>query len=135
MPAAKSRSTSVGSVWDDLVVSVLAVIRYSLESTYKYLDGLREQGLTDPANLARWDTQEIKKRLKACGLDRGPFLTKLFAERLSALGLFAARVGVSKCSEIISGSDPEAIDRLLMPVKGIGPVVLDNFYILRNLRS
>lgn len=72
--------------WEDLVVSILSVNQYSLEHTYRSIDGLRKQGLFDPERLMRWDQSEIVERLK-----------------------------------------------LLLPVNGIGPKVIANFYSLREI--
>ena len=73
-------------------------------------------------------------RLRAAGYDRGHFMTKLFAERLAALGKLVKSKGIDECQRIVSGRNIETIEKLLDPVKGIGPVVLRNFYFLRNIR-
>jgi len=121
------------SPWDDLVVSILAVNQYSLERTYTSLQRLREQKVTDPLILARERPHEIEKRLSAGGCDRGPFMTKLFAERLAALGMLIRTKGVTECETIIGSRDAKSIEKLLLPVKGIGPVVLRNFFMLRGI--
>lgn len=121
------------SPWDDLVVSVLSVNQYSLERTYPLLHGLQEQRVTEPLSLAHWETQEIETRLRAAGCDRGSFMTKLFAERLAALGALVRTKGIEECDRVIASRDAKAIEALLLPVKGIGPVVLRNFYSLREI--
>jgi hypothetical protein len=122
------------SPWEDLVISILAVNQYSLERTYVFLGALREQKVTDPTSLARWDSQEIEARLRASGCDRGSFMTKLFAERLSALGALIRSTGIDECEKAICSRDARAIEAFLLPVKGIGPVVLRNFYSLREIK-
>lgn len=131
----RSVNGTAESPWDDLVVSILAVNQYSLERTYQLLPGLQQYKLTDPMNLGRWGTPEIETTLRTAGCDRGVFMTKLFAERLSALGAFVKTKGVAECEEILLGADANAIAKLLLPVKGIGPVVLRNFALLRNISS
>lgn len=44
--------------WEDLVVSMLSVNNYSIEHTYRFLEGLRQQGLFDPKKLAALDDSE-----------------------------------------------------------------------------
>jgi endonuclease III-like uncharacterized protein len=122
------------SPWEDLVISILAVNQYSLERTYVLLGPLRENKITDPARLARWQEQEIEEKLRASGCDRGAFMTKLFAERLSALGALIRNKGIAECEKAISSKDARVIEAFLMPVKGIGPKVLRNFYSLREIK-
>jgi hypothetical protein len=122
-----------GDVWEDLVLSILSVNQYSLERTCHSVDGLRQQGLFDPETLMRRKPDEIVRRLKSGGYDRGQFMTNLFALRLAALGMFIAAKGVEACTKIVSGHDARAIEKLLLPVNGIGPRVLANFYLMRGI--
>jgi len=116
-----------------LSVSVLSVNNRSVESTYAHISSLRKQGLFEPRNLARWDHDTISKRLQDGGYDRGSFMTDLFAERLANLGKHVEEVGTVACLKVISGTDAKAIERLLLPVNGIGPAVIRNFCFLRNI--
>lgn len=118
--------------WGDLVISLLAVNQYSLEKTYGLVEGLREQGLLAPRNLALWDQREILRRLKAAGCDRGAFMTSLFALRLANLGDFIEKQGVEACAKVLSGNDRTAIETLLLRVSGIGPKVVRNYCFLRE---
>jgi hypothetical protein len=120
-------------VWEDLVVSILAVNQYSLEKTYAIVGGLREAGLASPQNLGAWEIDRIVSRLKSAGCDRGAFMTPLFAARLSSLGKVVGARGMSACADILAGKDFEEIRRLLLPVNGIGPKVMRNFCLLRGI--
>src|SRR5690348_2701962 len=90
-------------VWEDLVVSILSVNNYSLEHTYRFIEGLREQGVCQPKNLMRWDLEEISRRLRAAGYDRGSFMNNQFALRLSSLGVLIENKGLDRCTAILSG--------------------------------
>jgi endonuclease III-like uncharacterized protein len=127
------RPEGMDDPWEDLVVSMLSVNQYSLERTYAAIEGLRREHIAVPSNLARWQTQEMEGRLRAAGYDRGPFMTDLFAKRLCALGALIRDKGADVCEKVIGGFDMEAIQGLLLPVHGIGPVVLRKFFVLRNL--
>ncbi len=128
-----SAKENAESAWDDLVVSILAVNHYSLERTYALLSGLRGQGLTNPSALADGDVDDIERRLRTSGYDRGPFMTRLFAQRLAALGDLIRAKGAPECEQALGGNNRAAIKELLLPVKGIGSVVLGNFFILREV--
>lgn len=125
--------TALSDPWEDLVVSILSVNQYSLERTYRCLDGLREQGLSDPNKLMRWGQVDIVDRLISAGCDRGRFMTNLFGLRLCNLGALIERSGVEVCTKILAGRDSRAVKELLLPVNGIGPKVIANFLLLRDL--
>lgn len=120
--------------WEDLVLSILSVNKYSLERTYSCLEGLRAEGLFDPGNLMRWSTSQIEARLRNASYDRGPFMTNLFAQRLRNLGATVNLKGIDTCTEIISGKNTTAIEALLLPVNGIGQQVMANLCALRGLK-
>jgi hypothetical protein len=127
-------STRAGDddVWEDLVISVLSVNNYTLENIYLALDGLKSEGLFDPDNLGNWSLEEIARRLHKAGYRRGPFMTNIFAERLAALGRLAADQGADECREVLGGTDTSRIRHMLSQVKGVGPRVLSNFFVLRG---
>ena len=60
-------------------------------------------------------------------------MTDLFAKRLASLGKHVEQVGTVAYLEVISGDDVKAIERLLLPITGVGPAVIRNFCFLRNI--
>lgn len=88
---------STDDPWQDLVVAILAVNRYSLERTYTFAQGLRKQGLFDPHNLATLDLGDIVARLQAGGYRRGQFMSDLFAVRLMSRTASYARQRCWSC--------------------------------------
>lgn len=115
------------SIWQDLVVSILSVNQYTLSYTYKSLDSLKAVGMFEPENLMNWNIDEIEAKLKEGGCDRGGFMTHLFAERLSAVGNLLREQGVSNCEAILTSKSVKDVEKLLLPVRGIGPKVVKNF--------
>ncbi|MBD2135094.1 hypothetical protein H6F47_22415 [Sphaerospermopsis sp. FACHB-1094] len=124
---------NTNSVWEDLVISILSVNQYTLSKTYANTESMREIGLFNPENLKQWDIQEMNQRLRQGGCERGSFMTNLFAERLTALGILIANQGINNCEKILSSRDKKLITDFLMPVKGIGPKVIQNFFLLQEL--
>lgn len=122
------------SPWEDLVISILSVNQYSLEKTYVLAPLLRMSGLFRPEELSKLDIEEIVVRLNRSGCDRGSFMTKLFAIRLSCLGMALASTGIAESERILLSNAPEAISSLLLPINGIGPKVLRNFFLLRGIK-
>jgi endonuclease III-like uncharacterized protein len=122
-------------LWEDLVVAILSVNNYSIEKTYSKIKEMRREKLFEPENLMRWSPVEIARRMKRAGYDRGQFMTSLFAERLSSLGKHLQGAGIEHCREVLAKGSTDAIKRLLLMIKGIGPKVLANFFILRGIES
>ncbi len=121
--------------WEDLIVSILSVNQYSIVKAYSHIEGLRREGIVDPEKLKSWTSEEIATRLIRAGFDRGFFMTELFGHRLASLGLLVTSEGVECCERILSGTDFRPIRALLMPVNGVGPKVLKNFYLMRGIQE
>jgi hypothetical protein len=119
-------------VWGDLLVSMLSVNSYSLEKAYAHLQGLQSEGLCTPDNLTKWTAEDIASRLKAAGVDRGSFMNGLYSQRLASLGEAVRRIGATNFTNSLLAKRVE-ISSLLMPIEGIGPKVLMNFFMLRHI--
>jgi endonuclease III-like uncharacterized protein len=114
---------------DSLVTALLAVNNYSLEKVWKLLPRLQEEGLTKPGPVASEDLSRLTIRLAAAGYDRGR-LTAMFAERLQSL---MAAIGSGQLDDLSSAAtrkDRQALQRTLCKVRGIGPQVAQNAWIL-----
>ncbi len=116
--------------WPALIMAILAVNNFSLAKVLGLFEGLDANSLFDPENLAGWDLVEVARRLKAAGYDRGPWLTNMLAERLSSLRAIVNNVTASE-SVLAHGSKRE-VKALLKCVNGVGPMVVDNFLLLRG---
>ena len=121
-------------VWEELILSMLAVSSYPLDRALAVQDRLRSEGIFVPQNLAHWSVGETVDRLRAGGYDRGK-LTPMYADRLVSLGKLVSAQEPCELARILqSGSDRDVHDALL-PIYGIGPVVIRNFLALRRSRS
>ena len=141
----RSSTAQSDNPWEDLVIALLSVNQYSLERTYPLLEGIRAEKLADMQHLAAWTVPQIEERLKAASMpqieerlkaascDRGSFMTGLFAQRLHSLGEYIERHNIARCELTLRSGDVRAIETLLLPVNGIGPVVLKKFYLLRGI--
>ena len=124
------KSYERGNPWPDLVMAMLAVNKFSLSKVFTLFEALDANNLFDPESLARWDTQEIARRLIAASYDRGPKLTAILAERLWSLRELGTDFAVSE--KILARGSKEEIEALLKKVKGVGPMVLEDFFLLRS---
>src|SRR4051794_22795609 len=114
------------TVWEDLLVSMMAVNNYSLEKAFAHLGGLRAEGLVEPKNLISWTSEEIAARLGVAGFNRGSFMNAQMAQRITSLARFLESKGIVGCEAVLTSGNPSAIQSLLLPVHGIGQRVIEN---------
>lgn len=120
------------SVWQDLVTAMLAVYQYSLEKVDGYASSLEAEGLFNPDKLSQYNHEEVFSRLEKAGYKRGE-LNAIFTDRLRAMGEHVKKTDKKGYEKILASKDKQAIERLLKPIKGVGPKVIENFFTLRGL--
>lgn len=120
------------SVWQDLVTSMLAVYKCSLEKVDSYADAMDTEGLFEPNKLATYSPEEITKKLDRAGYQRGE-LNAIFTDRLKDTGERVKNTGKKDYEKVLTSKDKQAIEKILKPIKGVGPKVIENFFTLRGL--
>ena len=114
---------------DCIIAALLAVNAYGLDKTYALLPAFREAGLTNPQRLTKMNIAQVTKRLAQAGYDRG-LLTEMMAGRFINL-LRAAEAGeLDALPALIAKGDKLQATQLLCTVKGIGPKVAVDAWIL-----
>lgn len=116
--------------WPDLVMAMLSVNNYPLTRVFTLFDALKANGLFDLSNFACWSREEIAVRLGAAGYDRGDAMMAIFVDRLSSLGRLSDELAANEL--ILTKGTKTEITKLLNRVKGVGPKVLMNFFLLRG---
>lgn len=117
------------NIWAYLVIAMLSVNLYTLEKTWKIFDQLKANGLFDPHNFAIWSHEELLQKLIASNYNRGAMIG-IFVERLITISNLVDDI---KSNELILATGTrQEVAKLLTRIKGVGPVVLDNFFILRE---
>jgi hypothetical protein len=115
-----------------LMVAVLAVGGYSLQRAWNLLPSLQKEGLTDSKAVEDYDEAEIVRRLSRSGYDRGPIVTASMAKRLMALHT-AVRNGVlAQTVRLLREDRVKDAEKVLRTVKGVGPVVFNQFAVLEG---
>ena len=126
-------NTTRSKVFEHLMVALLSVNNYPLERAWELRDHLRRAGLFDPAQVAGFDQDELVVRLKRGGYDRGDFLTGLVASRLATVAQYLVGVvGSDQAAERLTAGSKTEVTDLLIKAKGIGPVVIRTFLLLRD---
>lgn len=126
---------NIGSTEDAfraLFVALLSVNQYSLEHTWSSVTGLAREGLFDPVKISRMTSREIADRMIVAGCNRGSFMTRLFADRLLSVSQFIVETGLHEVGEALRFGSKRDIEKLVLPARGIGPRVIENFLIMRG---
>lgn len=118
--------------WADLVMAILSVNNYPLDRTFALFEGLKAEGLFEPLVLAEATASGIARKLGAAGYNRGHGMTQIFTERLLSLGGFLREQSIEDVQRVLVHGSREHVCQTLGPIKGIGPRVLDNFFVLRG---
>lgn len=120
---------------ENFVVAVLAVGGYSLQRAWDLLASLQKEGLTNSKAFEKYDEAEVVRRLARSGYDRGPTVTTSMAKRFIALhaavraGVLAQAVGLMRDGRV------KDAEKVLCTVKGVGPMVFNQFAMLEGGRS
>jgi 3-methyladenine DNA glycosylase/8-oxoguanine DNA glycosylase len=116
-------------VVDSLVMALLGVNNYPLEKVWNLLPRLREGGLTQPSQVASEDLNRLTARLITAGYDRGR-LTGMLAERLQHLMTAIASGRLDDLCRASTRKDATVVQRMLCEIRGIGPQVAQNAWML-----
>ena len=119
-------------VFQYLVIAVLSVNNYRVEQAWMIKDGLNSARLFSPEHLAELGVDRIEQLLVGAGFNRGAFMARLFAERLHSIGRYIIALGTSRAARVLESGNDDEVGALLLPAKGIGPVVVENFLLLRG---
>ncbi len=115
--------------WANLVIAMLSLNSYPIERTWTLFDKLGANGLFNPQNIASWSYDELCQRLISSGYDRGR-MNDIFAERLWSIRNLADNV--SGYEKIIANGTEDDVTKVLSKIKGVGPVVIKNYLLLRG---
>jgi hypothetical protein len=126
-------SGQINEVFQDLIVSVLAVNNYSLDKAYRLCGRLRELGLLDLSALSGnpLSADEIRGKLIAAGYRRGEYIETLISKRIER---FFGDIRDRGCADFLLSLDCDSglIAQRLSGLYGVGPRVVSNFVHLRG---
>lgn len=133
MTGVHPESGRINEIFQDLIISVLAVNNYSLDKAYRLCGRLRDLGLLDLSALSGnpLSAGEIRGMLIAAGYHRGEYIETLISERIERLfGVIRDRGSVDFLLSL--DCDSGLIGQRLSGLYGVGPRVVSNFVHLRG---
>ena len=129
MPTEAQRKNAAGLV-GDLVCSMLAVNQMPLDRVCRLRGRLAEQGLFDAHHLAEMTHAEVYEALRTAGYDKADYVVGLLVQRLQDLGRRLCSNNALETLFDLSRVGGRPLDDFLLGIKGVGPVVLQNFHSL-----
>lgn len=120
------------TVYEDLVLSMLAINNHPIERVYPLREAMRSEGLFDALDPKNTDPATITARFMAAGYDRRPYMNAILAERLQQFALFTQVGGLDQVRALLRAGRRKDVDALLSARRGIGPAVLKNFWLLQG---
>ena len=113
-------------------MAILSVNNYPLDRTFALFDALQAEGLFEPSVLAEATPSVIAQKLGAAGYNRGDTMTEIFTKRLLSLGAFLRTGSVDDHQRVLNNGSRDEVCSMVSPINGIGPRVLENFFVLRG---
>ena len=132
LSSAQLSISGVDLVLENLVIALLAVNRFPLEKAYGLREGLRQQGLFNLVEVSTWRREKIYDALLASSYNRGSFLVGLISDRVAALSRFVAGPEWSPLLTDFEAGFKGRVGKRLLGVSGIGPAVVENFWMLSS---
>ena len=112
-----------------IIAAVLAVNAYGLGKSYALLPAFRKAGLTDPKRVVKASIEDVMMRLHEAGYHRG-MLAEMMAGRLISLMKAVDEGNLDALNALVAQGDRGGAERLLCSVKGIGPKVAADVWML-----
>jgi hypothetical protein len=117
---------------EQVLISLLAVNRWSLERVYGLRRRLRDAGLLDFDAVADFAVEEVARRLAAAGYSRGDYMNALMAIRVCSMAQMLSTKELGALADHVRCGRRHDAETLLAHICGVGPSVLRNFWILQE---
>ena len=119
----------------DLVIAMLSVNNWPLEKSYAIREQLRKEGLFNISRLSGMNRADVCNSLYRAGYLRADYILGLLADRLLDMATTLSGNNLIKLRSFIERGEIKEADSLLLNIKGVGPMVLENFKILAMHKS
>lgn len=120
------------ALFQDLIASILAVNRISLEKGFEVTRGLESAGLMQPELLARVPKSELSEVLINSGYRRSAFMAELMATRIVGCATWVVANGLKDLRRLEASGKREELRAVLLQIDGVGPAVVESFLRLRH---
>lgn len=130
-PAARPAVTA-GPLVENLLLALLAVNNWSLERVFELREPMRDAGLFDLEAVSKLSEEEIARRLTVAGYARGEYMTTLMALRVVSVAQVLPTDELTRLVAAVHAGRKEAVNAVLSRIRGVGPTVLDSFWILQE---
>lgn len=115
----------------ELVVAIMAVNNYPLERAWGLKESLEREGLLSVERLSTASHEEIYDALTRIGCQRSDYVRGLITQRLQGAARYLQKNPDLLEKAATVRSQEEAL-RLLDPLPGVGPRVVESFLLLHS---
>ena len=125
----------IEAITSDLIFAVLTVNNWTLEKCHAIYEGLKEQEFFDFTTLRKQETTVIFARLEKAGYIRADFHIGLLAGRVLSLANALEEEDLIELERLEVEGEVSEIEAKLLPIKGVGPIVVSNYLRLRQVEK
>jgi hypothetical protein len=125
-------NVSQDEVYQDIVISMLAINAWPLYKVSPLADKMREHGLFTYSDASNLQHDVIIERFMAAGYDRRPYMNDILSERLRRVALWARDGGLEEACKLLRAAKRAEADEALLGVYGFGRASLQNFWLLQD---
>jgi hypothetical protein len=119
----------------DLFTAIMAVNRWTVERAYSVSVRLKAVGLLDLPAMSSMSVDDVSERLGRAGYDRGEFMLLQMAERMLSMVRALENGGLEKVETLETSRRLGDIRDFLLTIKGVGPAVVNCFFIMREMKN
>jgi hypothetical protein len=120
------------TIAENALIALLAVNRWTLDKAFSIRAGLLAAGLTDFDALLSMTVEEIAGRLATAGYARGEFMNRQMAQRILSMATVLTSSEMQRLRPLVQAGQRHDVNVTLQKIEGVGPTVLDNFWILQD---
>jgi hypothetical protein len=127
-----SSSMNTDNIAENILISILAVNGWTAERVFPLRERFRAGGLLDFAAMSKLPIENIAERLARAGYARGEYMNLFLATRVLSLATALTPSELKRLKQCLAEGRTTEVSSTLRGIKGVGPVVLETFWMLQN---
>jgi hypothetical protein len=125
-------SMNVDCIGENVLISILAVNRWTADRVFSLTDRFRAVGLLDFAAISELPIEDIAERLARAGYARGEYMNQLLGTRVLSMATVLSATELARLKQCLVEGRTTDVSETLRGIKGVGPIVLETFWSLQN---
>ena len=118
---------------EDILTALFAVAGWNLETSHGFVKTLLNKIPEEIDSLRDLNEDDIARLIVASGFSRGSKVLAIMVERMTAVLQFVSKENIEGLKCAVSSGQYGQIRDMLLSVKGVGPKVVSNFFLLQGI--